>query len=43
MEIDNANFHDVESFAKEKFFKMAMGEFWSFAWRNSKISQTDIS
>ena len=38
MEIDNAIFQNLESFGKEKLFKMAMEKFWIFAWANSKIS-----
>ena len=30
MEIDNAIFQDLESFGKEKFFKMALKKFWIF-------------
>ena len=36
MEIENANFQDLESFEKEKSFKMAMEKFWIFVWKNSK-------
>ena len=38
MEIDNAIFQDLESFVKEKIFKMAMEKFRIFVWGNSKIS-----
>ena len=38
MEIDNAIFHDLESFGKGIFFKMAMEQFWIVVWENSKIS-----
>ena len=38
MEIDNAIFLDLESFGKERFFKMAMEKFWIFIWRNSEMS-----
>jgi len=38
MEIDAAIFQDMESFAKEKLFKIAMEKFWAFAWEYSKIS-----
>ena len=30
MEVDNANSQNLESFAKERFFKMAMEKFWIF-------------
>jgi len=30
MEIDNAIFKDLESCGKEKFFKMAVENFWIF-------------
>ena len=36
MEIENAIYWDLESFRKERFFKMAVGEFWIFAWKWSK-------
>ena len=38
MEIDSEIFQHLESFGKEKFFKMAMEKFWIFVWENSKIS-----
>ena len=39
MEIENAIFQDLESFGKEKFFKVAMEKFWICARDNSKISR----
>ena len=38
MEIDNAIFQDVESFGKERFFKMAVEKFWIFLWEDSSRS-----
>ena len=38
MELDSAIFQGLESFEKERFFKMAMKKFWSFVWGNSEIS-----
>ena len=37
MEINNAIFQDLESFGKEKFFKMVLEKFWIFIWENSKV------
>ena len=34
MEIENAIFHDLESFGKERIFRMAMEK--CFVWKNSK-------
>ena len=36
MEIENAISQDLESLGREKFFKMAMENFWIFVWKNSK-------
>ena len=36
MEIENAVFQDLESFGKEKIFKMAMERFSIFIWKNYK-------
>ena len=36
MAIDNAIFQGLESFGKERIFKMAMKTFWIFVWKNSK-------
>ena len=38
MEIDNAIFKHLDSFGKERFFKVTMKKFGSFVWRSSKIS-----
>ena len=38
MEIDNSLFQDMESYGKERFFKMAMEKRWIFVWENSMIS-----
>jgi len=38
MEIDNAIFQDLESFGKERIFKMATAKFWIFAWDDTKMS-----
>ena len=38
MEIGNATFQDLESFGKEKFFKLVVEKFWIFVWENSEIS-----
>jgi len=36
MEIENAFFQDLESFGKERIFKMVIEKFWIFVWKNSK-------
>ena len=36
MEIENAIFTYLESFGKERIFKMAMENIWIFVWKNSK-------
>ena len=35
MEIENAIFQDLESFRKDRIFKLAMEKFWIFVWKNS--------
>ena len=37
LEIDNAIFQDMEILERERFFKMAMEEFWIFVWKKSNI------
>ena len=39
MEIDYAIYQDLDSFGREKFFKMAMEKFWIFVWENCRISE----
>ena len=34
IEIENAIFQDLESFGKERIFKMAVEKFWIFVWKN---------
>ena len=34
MKIENAIFQDLESFGKERIFKMAMKKFCIFVWKN---------
>ena len=36
--MENAIFQDLESFGKERIFKMAMEKFWIFAWKILKVS-----
>ena len=36
VEIENSIFQDLESFGKERIFKMAMEKFWISVWENSK-------
>ena len=36
MEIDDTIFQDLESFGKERIFKMAIEKFLIFVWKNSK-------
>ena len=43
MDIDNAIFQDLESFGKEKFFKMAMEEFLIFVCGILKYAKRDIT
>ena len=39
MKIDIAIFQEMESFGKEKLFKIAMEKFLIFVWENSEISE----
>ena len=36
VEIENAIFQDLESFGKERIFKMAMARVWIFVWKSTK-------